>query len=66
MDYPNHQMSCLNENGLPLILESDCVEPSMGIDEEFLCLICECVAYEPTQCKECDVWCCEHCSSNWR
>ena len=66
MDNSNHQLSCLNEDGLPVILESDCVDPAGGIEEEFLCLICECVAYEPTPCGECDVWCCKQCSFNWR
>jgi len=50
MNNSNYQLSCLKEDGLPLILESDCVDPATGIEEEFLCLICECVVYEPTQC----------------
>ena len=59
MDQIKTQKSCINEDGLPIILEVDCVEPAEGIEEEFLCLICECVAYEPTTCKECDVWSCK-------
>jgi hypothetical protein len=38
--------STLSEDGYPQILDVDCVHPNNGV-EEFLCVICECVAFDP-------------------